>query len=58
MAISKLVNKMTTIITIVLVVWLGLSYMEIIAKNTRVNPVYNKGNVFIMLVEWTEGFDR
>lgn len=58
MIISKLFNKMTTVITIILVVWLGLSYMEIITKNTRVNPVYNKGNVIVMLVEWAEDCEK
>lgn len=58
MIISKLFNKMTTVITIILVVWLGLSYMEIIVKNTRANPVYNKGNVIVMLVEWAEDCEK
>lgn len=56
MTISKLFDKITTVITIVLVIWLVLSYMEIIAKNTRINPVYNKGNAIIMMVEWAEDF--
>lgn len=58
MTISKLFNNMITVITIILVVWLGLSYMEIIAKNTRANPVYNKGNAIIMLVEWAEDCEK
>lgn len=58
MNVSKLFNKMTSVLAIILVVWLGLSYMEIIAKNTRMNPVYSKRNAIIMLVEWTEGFGR
>ena len=56
MTISKLFDKMTTVISIILVIWLALSYMEITIKNTRTNPVYNKGNAIIMLVEWAEDF--
>lgn len=58
MNVSKLFNKMTSVLAIILVVWLGLSYMEIITKNTRANPVYNKGNVIIMLVEWAEDCEK
>lgn len=58
MTISKLLDKMTTVIAIILVIWLGLSYMEIITKNTRINPVYNKGNAIIMMVEWAEDFGK
>lgn len=55
MTILKFFNKITTVIAIILVVWLGLNYIEINIKNTRVNPVYNKGNIIVMLVEWIDG---
>lgn len=55
MTISKFFNKITTVITIILVVWLGLNFMEINIKNTRMNPVYNKGNIIVMLIEWMDG---
>ena len=54
MPISKIFDKMTTIILIILMLWLGLSYTEILIKNTRSNPVYSKGNAIIMVIKWTE----
>ena len=54
MSISKIFDKMTTIILIIFVLWLGLSYAEILIKNTRENPIYSKGNAIVMMIRWAE----
>lgn len=39
-----------TVISIIFLIWFGISYIEIISKNLGENPVYSNYNLFIMLL--------
>ena len=51
---AQLVKKIATIITILFIVWFTVSYGEVLAKNVRPNPQYNKWNFFIYTQELAE----
>lgn len=43
---GQLIKRIAVIITIIFVVWLAISYGEILAKNVDANPHYSKLNFF------------
>jgi hypothetical protein len=45
-----MIKKLTTILLIIFYTWFGLSYMEVLCKNTAPNPQYSGMNLIgIML---------
>ena len=49
--ISKTLIIISWIITIAFIVWIGASFIDIIADNCSLNPVHNTYNFFNVLVE-------
>lgn len=48
--ISKIIAKVITILFIIFLVWLAMSYIEVILKNLTDNPTYNSLNLFKLLI--------
>ncbi len=46
---KKTLERLVMIITIIWLVWFGLSYFEVICKNTTINPQYSFWNLFEIL---------
>lgn len=51
---KKAIWTVTITISILVIVWFGMSYIEVISKNNNENPQYNKYNVFELIVEHNE----
>ena len=51
---SKALIIIGWIITIAFIVWIGASFIDIIADNCTLNPVHSNYNFFIKLVEFGE----
>ena len=51
---KKFVENIAIGISIILLVWVGLSYGEILCKNLKSNPQYSEYNVIVNMVEWAE----
>lgn len=49
----KVVERIALVIMIALLVWWGVSYMEIILHNLDENPIYSSWNFFQILVNKT-----
>ena len=47
----KLLEKLFRMTCIILLIWLFLSYCEIIIKNQSYNPVYSNHNIIVNFVE-------
>lgn len=58
MAISKLISKGIAILSVVLVIWLFLSYVEIVTKNLKENPTYNENNLIIVIIDVMEEYTK
>lgn len=48
---KELIKRILAIILILFTLWFVVSYGEILAKNVRENPQYNKWNLFIFTEE-------
>lgn len=46
----KFVSNIMVALSIILYMWLGVSYGEIVIKNTSPNPEYSKNNIIVNLV--------
>ena len=51
---KKFIENIVIGISIILLVWIGLSYGEILCKNLKPNPQYSEHNVIINIAEWAE----
>lgn len=58
MALSKLISKGIAILSVVLVIWLFLSYVEIVTKNLKENPTYNENNLIIVIIDVMEEYTK
>lgn len=52
--IKKMIWAVTITISILVIVWFGASYIEVVSKNNNENPQYNEYNVFELIVEHNE----
>lgn len=48
----KFVGNLLTILTVIFMLWCGVSYGEILCKNTSPNPKYSKNNIIVNMIEW------
>lgn len=48
---KKIISDVMVIISIVTLIWIGLSYIEVCAKNLNPNPQYSKYNAIGMLIK-------
>lgn len=55
MNIPRFLNKGISIIMALFVLWVSLSYIEVITKNTKKDPIYNKNNFIVMMVNIIDG---
>ena len=46
---KKTLERLVILVTIIWLVWFGLSYFEVICKNTTMNPQYCEWNLFEIL---------
>lgn len=53
--LKKAIWTVTITISLLVIAWFGMSYIEVISKNNNENPQYNKYNVFELIVEHNEG---
>lgn len=44
---KKLLSNLLLIISVLFLLWFGISYGEIICKNTSPNPKYSKNNIIV-----------
>jgi hypothetical protein len=51
---KKFIENIVIGISIILLVWIGLSYGEILCENLKPNPQYSKYNAIVNIVEWAE----
>lgn len=47
----KYIRKIPYIISVVLVIWLSISYLEVIAQNAKANPSYSEANFFCLVAD-------
>ncbi len=52
---KKILERLVIIIMVVWLVWFGLSYFEVICKNTTMNPQYSFWNLFEIALRQVEG---
>ena len=45
-------SKLAKTILIVMIIWLALSYAEILSKNVRPNPEYSNMNIIVNYINW------
>ena len=48
---KKLLEKTICMISIISMIWMMASFVEIISKNTEPNPTYSEANLIVKLVE-------
>lgn len=47
----KLLKKLYFPITIILLIWFLISYVEILYKNVALNPIYSNYNLIVMITK-------
>lgn len=52
--LGKILSGIVCVWSVVLMLWLGLSWVDIIADNCEPNPVHHPYNAFVVLVEMAE----
>lgn len=53
---KKLLSGLLVTISVAMLIWIGMSYIEIICKNTSPNPEYNDNNIIVNAVEWANDY--
>ena len=51
MLIKNFTMNVICTITVIFYLWLGVSYWEILLKNTTENPVYSSSNIIVNVAE-------
>ena len=51
---KKVVSNLTNVICVVFLLWLALSYVEIVCKNVRPNPQYSNYNFLIRVTGYQD----
>lgn len=52
----KFIGNLLMIVSVVFLLWCGVSYGEIICKNTSPNPEYSENNIIVNAVEWANDY--
>ena len=52
--LGKILSGIVCVWFVVLMLWLGLSWMDIVADNCTPNPVHHPYNAFVVLTEMSE----
>ena len=52
--LKKMVENIIVIGSIALILWMGVSWIEICTKNLSENPQYNENNFWVNAIEFTE----
>lgn len=47
---KKIINKIFLILSVIIILWFIVSYLEVITKNLGENPQYSFWNIFELLV--------
>lgn len=47
---KKIINKIFLILSVIIILWFIVSYLEVITKNLSENPQYSFWNIFELLV--------
>ena len=50
----KWLGRLWCLLNVLFILWIVVSWVDIIADNAMPNPVHSKYNAFVMLVEHTE----
>lgn len=58
MKTENFIIKTVAIVTILMHIWIGLSYAEVLIKNTNSEPEYNKNNILVNVMEKMEDLMR
>ena len=53
---KKLLSNVLVTISVAMLIWIGMSYVEIICKNTTPNPKYDDNNIIVNVVEWANEY--
>jgi len=53
---KKLLSGLLVTISVAMLIWIGISYIEIICKNMSPNPEYNDNNIIVNAVEWANDY--
>lgn len=48
----KFITNLWIIINVVLIIWCGVSYIEILCKHWNQNPDYSDMNIIITVTDW------
>jgi len=48
----KIIKTVVLVISITLILWLFVSWVEIASKNLKPNPEYHKWNAFVLITEY------
>ena len=52
----KFVEKVLVTISVVFLLWCGISYGEILLKHNNSNPEYSEKNIIVNFVEWANEY--
>lgn len=53
---KKLLSNVLVTISVAMLIWIGMSYVEIVCKNTSPNPKYDDNNIIVNVVEWANDY--
>jgi len=54
----KTLKDILIILNVIFLIWLGLSYIEIISKNLSPNPTYSEYNIIVNIVDWANEYNQ
>lgn len=52
----KRMMNVLMMISVVLMIWSGISYIEILCKNDKPNPQYSSNNVIVNVIKWADNY--
>lgn len=50
--IKKIISVFPSVLAVLFLLWLGLSWFDIIADNNTLNPIHSNFNLFSLLFGW------
>jgi hypothetical protein len=51
-SITKIIETVALVISIAFILWLFVSWAEVVSKNLKPNPTYNEWNAFVLMTEY------
>lgn len=49
--LKKLLSKIPALVAVLLVVWIGLSWVDVVADNNTLSPAHSALNFFVLISE-------